>query len=94
MAVSRKPSPTTNATAKQRRSHGTVATPGTGAGADATNGGERQVVLRIPEDILNRVDSVVQRKAIRIPRHTWLLEAVVEKLEREVAQGRNGHGSE
>jgi len=41
------------------------------------------VVLRVPPDILQRVDAKVAARTIRIPRHQWLLEAVVEKLERE-----------
>lgn len=44
---------------------------------------ERQVAVRIPEDILDEVDRVMKMRSVRIPRHTWLLEAIVEKLERE-----------
>ncbi len=41
------------------------------------------VVLRVPADVLAKVDQVIKERRVRIPRHTWLLEAVVEKLERE-----------
>ncbi len=41
------------------------------------------VVLRVPAALLGRVDEVLDARAVKIPRHTWLLEAVVEKLERE-----------
>ncbi len=41
------------------------------------------VILRMPEDILRKVDASVQARRIKTPRHTWLLEAVLEKLERE-----------
>ncbi len=54
----------------------------------------RQVSLRIPADILERVDAAVQNRRIRIPRHTWLLEALVEKLEREAPHCRGDHGTE
>lgn len=46
---------------------------------------EQPIVLRVPTPLLFRVDEVVKARPIRIPRHTWLLEAVLEKLEREKA---------
>lgn len=46
---------------------------------------EQPIVLRLPTPLLFRVDAVVKARSIRIPRHTWLLEAVLEKLEREQA---------
>jgi len=64
------------------------------ADAEKSDNNERQVVLRMQEDILSQVDKAVRKRAVRIPRHTWLLEAVVEKLAREVAQSGDGHGSE
>lgn len=42
------------------------------------------VILRLPADIIGRVDQAVKARRIKTPRHTWLLEAVVEKLEREL----------
>ena len=45
--------------------------------------GEKQVALRIPAAMLEELDELLQRRTIRIPRHTWILEAVAEKLERE-----------
>ena len=41
------------------------------------------VVLRLPAEVLSQIDQVVDSRRIRIPRHTWLLEAVLEKLDRE-----------
>lgn len=41
------------------------------------------VVLRIPSDIMERLTETVNSRRIKIPRHTWLLEAIVEKLDRE-----------
>ena len=40
-------------------------------------------IVPLPEDILHKVDASVQARRIKTPRHTWLLEAVLEKLERE-----------
>jgi hypothetical protein len=39
--------------------------------------------LRIDEELLSRIDKVLEERKIKTPRHTWLLEAVHEKLERE-----------
>jgi hypothetical protein len=41
------------------------------------------VIVRIPTDMLDRIEQSRQGRAVKIPRHTWLLEAIVEKLERE-----------
>ena len=41
------------------------------------------VVLRVPAEVLERVDRLVEARAVKVPRHTWLMEAVIEKLTRE-----------
>ena len=41
------------------------------------------VVLRFPADVLERVNRSVEARAVKVPRHTWLMEAVIEKLSRE-----------
>lgn len=41
------------------------------------------VVLRVPAEVLERVDRSVEARAVKVPRHTWLMEAVIEKLARE-----------
>jgi hypothetical protein len=60
-----------------------------GGSVAGKNGGQAKdtvpVILRVPEDILQKVDASVQARRIKTPRHTWLLEAVLEKLERESA---------
>ena len=45
------------------------------------------VVIRMPEPLLRALDGAVARRAVRIPRHTWLLEAIAEKLGREGSHG-------
>lgn len=44
---------------------------------------EKQVSLRMSSDMLNAIDHQVKHRPIRIPRHTWILEAIAEKLKRE-----------
>lgn len=51
------------------------------------------VVLRLPEHLLAALDEAVKTRSVKIPRHTWLLEAVVEKLDRERKIIGGGHGS-
>lgn len=39
--------------------------------------------LRIDRELLASIDTVIHRRRVKIPRHTWILEALHEKLERE-----------
>lgn len=41
------------------------------------------VILRIPPDILDRIDAALTARPFKVPRHQWLLEAITEKLDRE-----------
>jgi hypothetical protein len=54
-------------------------------GSAAANAELAPVLLRIPPKVLARVDRLVaaRRAENPIPRTTWLLEAVIEKLARE-----------
>lgn len=42
-----------------------------------------RVSLRLPKDLADQIETAVESRAIRTPRHTWILEAIHEKLERE-----------
>jgi hypothetical protein len=44
---------------------------------------EQQVVLRLPRALLQRVDIAVKQRPLKTPRHRWLMEAILEKLDRE-----------
>jgi hypothetical protein len=41
------------------------------------------VPLRLPRALLSRVDRAVAKQPIKVPRNTWLLHAIMEKLERD-----------
>ena len=43
----------------------------------------KEVLMRIPTNMADRLDSAIKARPIRIPRHSWILEAILEKLERE-----------
>jgi len=45
--------------------------------------GVKLVPLRVEAMLLARIDRAVQAQAIRIPRNTWVLQAILEKLERD-----------
>lgn len=45
------------------------------------------ILLRIPADIMDRLDASLKARPVKLPRHTWILEAIHEKLTREM----NGH---
>ncbi len=55
------------------------------APAAASTEGTAAIVLRVPSAVLTRVDAAVKARPVRTPRHTWLLEAIHEKLEREAS---------
>ncbi len=48
---------------------------------------EQTVNIRLPEDILSEIDQSVSFRRIKISRHTWLMEAIIEKLDREAGKG-------
>lgn len=43
--------------------------------------------LRIPADLLKRVDEAVASRRPAPSRHQWILEAIYEKLDREASEG-------
>jgi hypothetical protein len=42
------------------------------------------ILLRIPTDMMERLDTALKNRPVRLPRHTWILEAIHEKLTREL----------
>ena len=50
--------------------------------AEADENATSPVVLRVPNRLLKRIDQALLSRPLKTPRHTWLLEAVLEKLER------------
>lgn len=55
-----------------------------GSNGKKHDGKQKQpVVIHIPADWLNEIDQIIGERRIKTPRHTWLLEAIAEKLDRE-----------
>ncbi len=44
-----------------------------------------RVNVRVPSDFLQQIDDAVKRRRIKTARHTWILEALAEKLDREIS---------
>jgi hypothetical protein len=42
-----------------------------------------QIALRVPGELLTRLDAARRAEAVPLPRNTWILQAIAEKLERE-----------
>lgn len=43
----------------------------------------KRVQLRIPQPKLDQIDKMVSRRPGKLSRHTWIMEAIEEKLERD-----------
>jgi hypothetical protein len=41
------------------------------------------LLLRVPQAMLDQIEAVLKARPVRLPRHTWILEAIHEKLMRE-----------
>ena len=62
--------------------------------ARSANGRDRvAITMRVPEPLLRRIDRYIEARDVPISRNNWLLEAVVEKLDRRVARRREGDGT-
>ena len=86
MTLTRRPKPALVATTSPVDVDALISKGGSvaGAGAEpATSTKPAPVVLRLPPDVLTRIDRAVESRRVKVSRHTWLMEAVIEKLERE-----------
>lgn len=50
------------------------------------------LTVRVPRALVSDIDRDRKARAVRVPRNTWILEAVVEKLDRKKQGQRNGSG--
>lgn len=41
--------------------------------------------LKMPHDLLERIETARSKAAVKLPRNTWILQAIAERLEREGA---------
>jgi hypothetical protein len=50
------------------------------------------LTVRVPRALVSDIDHERNARPVRVPRNTWILEAVVEKLNRERQSQANGVG--
>jgi hypothetical protein len=86
MPITRKPKPASMPTEREIEAvinkGGSIAR--TTEPPDKGQGQLSSVLLRIPTDMLGRIDeSVKRRRPVRISRVSWIIEALHERLERE-----------
>lgn len=56
----------------------------TGTESEKADSKATPILLRIPSSIMEQLDTALKARPIRLPRHTWILEAIHEKLLREL----------
>lgn len=57
----------------------------------AANANRVQVTLRVPENIIHRIDAFIKANEIPVSRNNWILEALIEKLNKTAnEEARNG----
>ena len=78
MAVTRKPQ-----VVPEREIEALIAKGGSVATAAPTPPDVKLVPVRMEATLLARLDQAVQAQPIKIPRNTWVLQAIVEKLTRD-----------
>ncbi len=84
MALSRKiPTPTN----KQPSVEELIMKGGSSGAEEAPSSAEdddlKRVQLRVPPPKLDQIDKMVRRRPGKLSRHTWIMEAIEEKLERD-----------
>lgn len=84
MAISRKPKPMASDSAAVDI-EALIHKGGSVAGEGSPQGGNKRkrVMLRLPLAMLEKVDAALSTRPLDTARTTWIMEAIVEKLERE-----------
>jgi hypothetical protein len=88
MAISRKPSRSApTSTPDEQKIQELISRggsePTTTSPPDSTAKTSTPILLRIPADIMEQLDATLKARPVRLPRHTWILEAIHEKLTRD-----------
>ena len=48
------------------------------------------LTIRVPRGIVSDINSDRTARSVKVPRNTWILEALVEKLQRDRKNGQKG----
>jgi hypothetical protein len=80
MAISKKPS--SKGTASEAQIQAIIEKGGSVADVQQ-DAGKKNLQLRLEADLIGQIDSARKTKAVPPSRHTWILEAIFEKLQKE-----------
>lgn len=95
MTISRKPKPSLEVSSEKQnlkekeienliQKGGSIADPANSP--EVKDDPPKNVQLRLLGSWLDRIDTLRNQRTVKTPRHTWFLEAISEKLEREEAK--------
>jgi uncharacterized membrane protein len=79
MPIAKKP--TQNEETSENRINAVISKGGSVAKTDKTR--NQKILIRIPNELLDRVDRDLTARPLKTPRNTWILEAILEKLARQ-----------
>lgn len=88
MSISKKPKIKSSSQSEQKVQE-LIKKGGSAANQDTKSEGKKKqkeivpMSLRLPRELSERLEMVLERRLIKTPRHTWILEAILEKLKRE-----------
>ena len=91
MAISRKPQRSPAASADETKIQQLINRGGSPTGepeGETPTKVSTPILLRIPGEMLAQIEAALNARPVRLPRHTWILEAIYEKLTRELAGKR------
>jgi hypothetical protein len=80
MAISRKPS-------KPDVSEATINAiieKGGSVAQDKKEVGKKNLQLRLETDLIDQIDEIREKRTVSPSRHTWILEAIYEKIQKEI----------
>ena len=83
MAIARKPKASIDIKSAAAVDINALIRKGGSVAGEKEEGKPTPILLRLPSEVLSQVDTALKSRRIKTPRHTWILEAIVEKLERE-----------
>lgn len=50
----------------------------------AKQSGRTSVTLRLPKELIERIDELRAEQPVTVPRNTWIAEAVVRRVQKEI----------
>lgn len=80
MAISKKPSSKTDISEAAIKA---VIEKGGSVAKDKLDSGKKNLQLRIETDLITQIDNTREKRAVPPSRHSWILEAIYEKIGRE-----------